>query len=550
MTSVTRRRASAAAVCLLLAVVHTWPLALAPGRHSRNDNGDAQLNEWIMAWIAHTLPRDPAHLFEGNIFYPAHDSLAFSEPLVVPAIMGAPLAWAGASPVLVHNVVLIAGFALTAFAGVLLIEAWTGDVLAGLLTGSMIAFNTHTLTRTAHIQGVHLYGLPLALLATERVIRSSARSRERGGESGRDSSWRWAAVLAGSLVVLAYTSGYLIVFGAIMIAIAVLALAPEWIGRAKVMLPRLAAAAAGAAAIVLPLSIPYARVAREQHMVRTLDIVTAYSATLKGYLATAGRLHFATWSGRFFRDPVDSFFPGFVVLLLAIAGVALGVRHREWRGRIAMLAAVGAAGVLLSLGTATPVYGWVFAAFPPMRGLRAAARFGVLFLLAVAALGGIGLALWKPRRSIAIALVVLANAESLRAPFEYRDFTGIPAVYRLLADEPGKVVLVEQPFFPREAIFENAPYVLNSTAHWKPLMNGYSGYTPDTYQRYADTFWYFPDERAFTAMKAAGVTHVMVHPERFGVRDAQKVVDGISSRPDLELVGVSQGIRLYRLRSR
>ena len=83
--SKSRRRAYAAAACLLLAILHTWPLALAPGRHSRNDNGDAQLNEWIMAWVAHQLPRDPGHLFEANIFFPAHDALAFSEPLIVPA---------------------------------------------------------------------------------------------------------------------------------------------------------------------------------------------------------------------------------------------------------------------------------------------------------------------------------------------------------------------------------------------------------------------------------------------------------------------------------
>lgn len=521
-------------MCLLLAVLHTWPLALAPGRHSRNDNGDAQLNEWIMAWVAHQLPRDPAHLFEANIFYPAHDSLAFSEPLIVPALMGAPLAWAGASPVLVHNLVLILGFALSAFAGVLLIDAWTGDLTAGLLTGSMIAFNTHTLTRTAQIQGVHLYGLPLALLATDKLLRSG--------------SWRSAALLAGSLIALAYTSGYLIVFGSLLVAIAVIVRAPEWRSDAKAVLGRLAGAAAAFALVVFPLVLPYARVARQQHMVRTLDIVKDYSATLEGYLATAGRVHYATWSGRFFRDPVDSFFPGIVVLLLAVVGVARAVRHPEWRGRVAMLLAIAAAGVVLSLGTATPIYGWLFAVFPPMQGLRAAARFGVLFLLAIAVLGGVGLAWWKPRAWLAIALVVIANVESLRAPFEYRDFTGIPAVYRLLADEPGKVVLVEQPFFPREAVFENAPYVLNSTAHWKPLMNGYSGYTPDTYQQYADAFWYFPDERAFIAMKAAGVTHVMVHPDRFGERDAQKVLDLISARPDMQLVGVSQGVRLYRLR--
>src|SRR6476646_10441548 len=99
------RGTSALAVCVLLAILHTWPLVLHPGRYSRNDNADTQLNEWILAWVAHQLPRAPLHLFEANIFYPAHDALAFSEPLIVPALIGAPLAWAGASPVLVHNIV-------------------------------------------------------------------------------------------------------------------------------------------------------------------------------------------------------------------------------------------------------------------------------------------------------------------------------------------------------------------------------------------------------------------------------------------------------------
>ena len=130
-----------------------------------------ELNEWILAWVAHQLPRDPLHLFEANIFYPAHDALAFSEPLIVPALMGAPLAWAGASPVLVYNLVVIAGFALTAFATCSCsIDAWTGS-FAGrpAAPGRSFAFNTHTLTRFAHVQGIHLYGLPLALLAIDRL---------------------------------------------------------------------------------------------------------------------------------------------------------------------------------------------------------------------------------------------------------------------------------------------------------------------------------------------------------------------------------------------
>jgi hypothetical protein len=46
----------AAAVCLLLAIVHTWPLITNPATLCRNDNGDALLNEWILAWVAHQLP--------------------------------------------------------------------------------------------------------------------------------------------------------------------------------------------------------------------------------------------------------------------------------------------------------------------------------------------------------------------------------------------------------------------------------------------------------------------------------------------------------------
>src|SRR6185436_10045421 len=232
------RRAQAFALCVVLAVLHTWPLVLHPGRYSLNYNADTQLNEWILAWIAHQLPRDPLHLFEANIFYPAHDSLAFSEPLIVPALMGAPLAWAGASPVLVYNLLLIAGFALTAFATFLLVERWTGNWTAGLLAGSAFAFNTHTLTRLPHVQGIHIYGLPLALLAADRLFR--------------DGSKRAAAALTMALVLAAYTSGYLIVFAAVMLGIVALFHVRGWIVDWRRIVPAIALTAFASALALLP----------------------------------------------------------------------------------------------------------------------------------------------------------------------------------------------------------------------------------------------------------------------------------------------------------
>ena len=138
----------------------------------------------------------------------------------------------------------------------MLVESWTGSLAAGLLSGSLFAFNTHTLTRLAHIQGIHLYGLPLALLALDRLMRAGSR--------------RAALALAVWLSVLAYTSGYLVVFAAVMIAVVLVARLPEWWPRARQVADRTRAGGASRpASRSLPVYLPYRRAAREQHMVRT-----------------------------------------------------------------------------------------------------------------------------------------------------------------------------------------------------------------------------------------------------------------------------------------
>ena len=546
-----------AGLCLLLAIVHTWPLASAPGTLTRNDNADAELNEWILAWVAHQLPRAPSRLFEGNIFYPEHDSLAFSEPLIVPALMGAPLQWLGVSPVLVFNLVLLLGFALTAWAGFALAFEWTGDKAAGMLAGSMFAFNTHTLTRLAHIQGIHAWGLPLTLLSADRILVHAR--------------WRDAVWLAVWMTAMAYTSGYLVVFAAVMIAVVLVSRVPDWWPRAGRIAMLLAGATILAGVAIVPVYLPYRRVAK-LGLVRSIESVTQYSATLTGYLAAAGRIHFSTWSGRFWVEPVDGFFPGFVVIIMAIAAIYWGsVRTLQLRAdadtgapafagqlsrrRIVMLVAIAVTGLVLSLGTRTPVYGWLYAVFPPMQGLRAAARFGNLFLLGMAVLAAFGLAGVRQRLParwaaiVAVGLVTVANIESLRAPLFYRRFEGIPAVYSLLADEPGRVVLVEVPFYPPQGVFQNGSYVLNSTAHWRPLMNGYSGYTPGAYRQYAASFWYFPRPEAIQAMRQAGATHVMIHPGGFGTEEEiAKMWRDVAASPYLERVAATpKGPVLYRL---
>src|SRR5215218_6111923 len=216
---------SALAVFTALAVAHTWPLAAAPGLWSRNDAPDAVLHEWIMAWVPHQLLTDPLHLFDANIFYPERLTLAYSDHLFLQSMLGAPLGWAGGSPVLVHNLVLLAGFALTGWATALVVAAWTGSRMAGLLSGSLIAFNACTLTRLAQMQDLHLEFFAPALFALDRLLVTA-----RTSDALKLSMW---------FVLQSLTGTYLMVFTAIAMVAAAAAHPAEWIGaRFRAVAPR------------------------------------------------------------------------------------------------------------------------------------------------------------------------------------------------------------------------------------------------------------------------------------------------------------------------
>ena len=536
------RWAQAAAVTVALTILHTWPLATDPAGLSLNYNGDVMLNEWILAWVQHQLPHAPFELFHANIFYPAADALAFSEPLIVPALLGWPIRLLGGSPVLVHNLLLLAGLVLTMLATYALAHHWTGDHGAALVAGAAATFNTQSLVRLEHLQAAHAYGIPLALLAADKFMSTGER---------RHAWW-----LAGWMILMAYSSGYLVIFTTVALAVLVLARARAWWPRRARVIGGFVLAAVVAGVAVIPIYIPYHRVASEQGMTRTLDSVTQFSATIDGYIASYSRVHGWLWNAGAPREFPDAYFPGIVLAVLALAGVVLcGVKGGgKTRGRVLGLAGLCVVGLLLSLGTRTPVYGWLYAVFPPMSGLRAAARFGGLFVLGTALLAAFGLAAVRLRVTprlggwLAVVALVVVSLEAMRAPFTYMPFRGIPRIYELLATEPGPVVLVEVPFYLPQTIFMNAEYMLNSTAHWRPLMNGYSGYTPRTYREYVREFWNFPDPRAVEAMRAAGATHLMVHPARYEA-DAAVTLERALANPSLERIAVSRGnMTLFRIR--
>jgi hypothetical protein len=518
------------AVFVLLAVAHTWPLASAPGTLSRNDNGDTILHEWTIAWLAHQIVRDPLHLFDANIFYPERYTLAYSDHLLVPGIFAAPLLWAGGSPVLAYNLLLIAGFALTGWAMSLVIHRWTGSWLAGLLSGSLAAFYAMTLSRRPQLQDQHLEFLPLALFALDRLLAKPRATHALG--------------LAGWFVLQALTSAYWLVFSSVAMAAAVLVRPHAWAGReVRRLAPYVALAGGVATVVLLPFLIPYWLVSRDQGLTRSLADAAQYSAHLTDYLATGGRLHYTLWSHRFFS--ADALFPGLIGLGLAGIAIATGVAVRDLRARMAL--ACGVAAVVLSFGPSFPPYVTLYTVFPLMQGIRSPVRFGQLFLLAIAMLAGFGLATIQQRARraallLSLSLTVGANLEALSAPVQYAEYSGLDPVYDQLR-RTGDAVFACFPFYPSSERAQNVRYMLASTRFWKPILNGYSGFAPLSYHLNAQALAAFPDRASIDHLRQVGVTHVLVEGHRM---DPSRLA-GLSAFRELRLVVTDGEVSVYLL---
>ena len=532
-------RATALAVFALLACIHTWPLARNPAHNSRIDSGDALLNMWAVAWVAHALPRDPLHLFNANIFYPEHLTLAYSEAMIVQGALATPLVAAGASPVLAFNIVLLAGLTLTGWAFCLLIHRWTGSWGAAYTGGSLAAFNSHVLVRLVHLQTQHVEFIALVLFALDRVL-TSRRLRD-------------ALLLGLGFALQGLTSIYLLVFTAWMLIFATLTRAREWLRRDGVQIVGSLGLAAVVASILMgPYLLAYYRLRQSSGFERAVSENQMYAASWIDYLSTGSRFHYALWSHRFVDASNSATFPGIVAVTLVVMACLWPETRRDRRVQMCIGAGIGCA--IVSMLPRTPVFGLLWAAIPLFRAVRAIARLGQIVLLMIAVVAGFGVAGLQRRvpdkrtwTAIAVALCAAVNLEAFRAPLGYRVFTGIPPIYDELAPARGAVV-VELPFYPPAAFFGSAMYMLNSTRHWRPILNGYSGFQPASY---ADTYTAikdFPDLAALDALHARGVTHVVVHKNEFSRALGMERFDSIAESPALQRVADDGEIQIYRLR--
>jgi hypothetical protein len=517
-----------------LVLVMTWPQV----RHfySVPDLGDPLFSIWRIAWVTHQLPRDPLRLFDANIFYPERLTFTYSDALIVPALMSAPMLWLGVHPVVAYNVLFLSGFVLSGIAMFLLVRALTGRADAAIVAGAIFTLYPYRYEHYSHLELQMTMWMPLALWWLHRTI---ARGRMRDGLL---TGTAFALQMLSSLYYGVFLSVYMVVLGAAL-----------WIGRGlpRRPLPALAAGALIAAALVAPVASQY--VANKPMMGdRDLSTVQFYSAEGHDYTRSHQRSWtYSAWSagGR----PERQLFPRFTPVVLSAIALWPPLSVARIGYTLALVVAVDG-----SLGLNGKTFPWLRKYVPPFRGLRVPARFSLLAGMTLAVLAGYGaMRVFQaaPQARAALCVVMLAAViveavPQIRLEPVWRQ---PPPIYGSLAGGT-PFVLAEHPM-PRDGTVSwfDTRYMYFSTWHWTRMVNGNSGFAPPSYDELIERELTFPSDEAIDYLKQRGVDYVTIHgafmasEERY-VRTAA-ILD---QRADFQLItaarwGGSES-RLYRLR--
>ncbi len=466
----------------VLAAVMSWPLVLDLAGSGVMDRPDGRLNAWILAWDAHALLHQPARVFDAPIFHPLPDTLAFSENLLLPAAVVAPFTLLG-GPVLGYNLVLLGSMVLSGLGAQLLARRVSGDRLACFVGAAVFAVGAHRWTRLAHLHAQLTVFLPFALLALDRFWQ---RRRLRDG------------LLVGLLLALQGMSS--IYLGAITATVLLVAVALAVLGGLRLVeVSRLVAGVALAAALLLPVATPYLRMREFQGMEFTLADLEIYSTTPESYLASGTPLYGPLTHRLLDPDRVhDALFPGLLPLLLGLAGLAVAPRRYQ-----AVAVAASGVAVLLSLGPATPLYRFLHEHVVLVRGIRALERFALVPVLVLAVLSALAL---SGRRRLALLALPLLLAESCHAPLRLGSASPTTEAARWLAGHPGPVVYL--PLGERDT-----EVMLDAVAHFRPLVNGDSGFIPRSYDRTMELLEGGVSPEALRFLRAVGVRHVVSRAE-------------------------------------
>jgi hypothetical protein len=348
-------------------------------------------------------------------------------------------------------------------------------------------------------------------------------------------------VLLGVFVTLQFMSSiyYGLFLGTLLVVCVVSLLLGSRRGEIRNRIVALALGGATAALLIVPYALPYVETRRNLGA-RPEEQVVMFSARPSSYRATTQtNFLYGDRSARMGRGE-RRLFPGILPLLLALVGLLLYPPTDQ-----AIMYVIGLAIAFeMSFGLKGYVFSFLYDHIPGFDGLRAPARLGifvVFFLGVLAAYGHAALAKSLNQRvqhALTAGIVAVLLLEYWVAPLPLVPYpTTAPPLYSWLAKQPVGVVAEFPMPQPYETSSHEPRFEYLSIFHHMPLINGYSGYYPDSYLTRLELLRHMPDAAALQTLVGAGVRYVIVHTRLYRPGGADEVISALKAHSRFRELG-------------
>lgn len=499
------------------------------------ESGDVHLITWILNWDIHALLSNPLHIFQANIYYPYANTLAFSDAFITSAIIGILPVILTKEPLVAFNINYLFTLTSLGFCTFLLVRYMSSSIYAGIISGTLVAYSTYTLTKYMHLQVISIQWIPISLLFFFLYIKKI--------------KFRYLVLSAFFFVVQianSFLPGYFLLlcftiflFSYFLFDKKVFAL---FSNKKVFVLVGVVVFCSGL------LALPYYKVSKEFGYVRDIrdTIHFANRPEYFFYSSDQTRLYKFLLNTFYSADKGPYFhhgYIGFPLLALSLFSFLYWVFHNKdsFYPNTSSFWAIAITAYTLSLGPALqwrgsvikdpfliPLpYAVLYYAIPGFKGFRNSARWEMLWVFALAVLCGliIGHIMKKAdtRYKIVITfLICFSVLLEFNFPFAYKRIQTkkeFPAVYAEIAKLPKSTAIVELPIYNWDmhpfSVTENKR-LYYSTAHFKKTMNGGSGFSPPVWQKTVKHIvTEFPDKATINYLKKLKITHILIHTDEY-----------------------------------
>jgi hypothetical protein len=508
-------------VILFVALSYAWCIQFFSFGDLRSHvmtDGDPALNAWALNWVSHALVNDFPNLLNGNTFYPHLGAIKLSEHMTSLALFNVIVRFFSDGPWVGYNLLIFAAYFLSALGAYFFIHHVTGNRLAAIWGGVFWGFCFFRVHHTSHLQILSYQWLVfIALFTVKTQTAPNAKN---------------ATLLALFFVLQALTSWYLAVIAAVFTIVVFLCNLQLRIWR-----PRQALAFGWAAflvtAAILPFVLAYSGVLHDTSLgdraaltralgdqVKLLDFLIPPSSTLLGSLIPNNK-HWI-WQE-------NTLFIGYSAICLALIGLATIWRH-NWRMGVTAIfliltGYVFALGFFSTfLGIKLPLY-YLSEKISFFSAIRAPQRFALLIyfgILILSSYGFIALSTKLGYKIKALAMGVLACVFILEVYPAKLPFAPIPTytpsaidqeIAKLSNQNNTKYKILHLPIYTARPGYptQEATYMVDSTLHWNPILNGFSGAEPIGFKADMMKLAQLPQPEALRVLADRGVTAIALH---------------------------------------